>query len=223
MGLIKKIVTDEPTQPIECADQSSAAHIPTLDPIALRTHYLSLDQTGRRQILKALAATPEALEFFLNQALEEDQPLLLQLIFDSLMSLAQIDGQERSVVSAMLRLMREGDASRRGLAVRFLSAFPHVTAEIVPTLLRDPDVDIRLYALDVIQHLVHPDVPNWIVSVLESEEHPNVIASAIDRGLEAGCTELQPLFRSVSERFSHVPFVQFVVKLAHRRLGGLSQ
>lgn len=223
MGLIRKAESTVADCPQQVPAPAEAATIASLEPTALRNQYRALNHDDKRQLLKTLAAMPEALPFLVDQVLVEEHPLLQQSFFDSLVSLARIDGQANDVVGSVLRLLREGDASRRSLAVRFLSAFPEACAQIVPDLLQDPDVDTRLYALDIIQHLVHPQVPLWLANVLEQETHPNVIASAIDRSLEAGCTELQPLFDKVARRFSQVPFVQFSIRLAQQRLGGISQ
>ena len=222
MGLIKKVPLTEPVNSVD--EQPTAAHyqVNVQDIPGLRAHYAELGCEERRKFVKTLGESPEALPFLTELAQQETANLLQQAIFDSLLTQART-GNENAAISAVVELLREGNAMQRSLAVRLLSAFPEATAEVLPTLLQDRSADIRLYALDVIQHLVHPKVPSWLKLVMENETHPNVIASAIDRTLEAGCTELRPDLERVAARFSSTPLITFAIELAKTRLGGITQ
>lgn len=222
MGLIKKVSSYEPVHSVAEQPITAQPHVNGLDVPGLRAHYSDLEYEERRKFLKTLNQSPESLEFLTELVQKETSPLLQQATFDSLMTQAQF-GNESAVIPAVVELLRTGDAMQRSAAVRFLSAFPEPTGELVPDLLQDESADIRLYALDVIQHLVHPDVPSWLKLVMENESHPNVITSAIDRALEAGCTELQGSLEQVAERFSSTPLITFAVELAKSRLSGISQ
>lgn len=221
MGLIRK--TSE-TDGIIVAQPAASAEEPqfeSLKPEALSTQYEQQDLAGRRAMIKSLAKAPEALAFLVGQARVEHHPLLLQGLFDSVISLARNEALEEQAIHAVLDLLREGNASVRSHSVTFLSAFPKATGAVIPKLLQDENPDTRLYALDVIQHLVHPDVPLWLNDLLEREQHANVMASAIDRCLEAGCTELQSRADEIAERFSDTPFIRFALTFASKRLEGI--
>ena len=218
MGLIRNnLPADVVAEP---APQPDAA---ALEPTALAEHYRALDRDQRRQMVKTLAVAPHALDFVVEQARTEVDPLLSQTLFDCLIAIARLDGMEKAAVTAVLGLLRDGDAGVRSHAVGLLSAFPETTGAIMPDLLQDPSTDVRLYALDILQHLVHPGVPRWLNDVLDRECHPNVMASAIDRSLEIGSTGLATRIDDIAARFAGTPFIQFALTLAGQRLSGITQ
>lgn len=221
MGLMKKTTRSDEIVEAQPDDREEPMQFASFTEESLNDVYRVLDTESRRKMLKELASIPESLPFLIGKAKCETNPRLRQSLFDTLILIARHENLEQETVEAVLELLCDGDAEVRSHAVGFLSVFPRATGKVMPALLGDDNPDTRLYALDVLQHLVHPDVPVWLTGVLQSEQHPNVMASAIDRCIEAGCIDLSAMADDIAARFQGSPFIGFALSLATKRLEGI--
>jgi HEAT repeat protein len=85
-------------------------------------------------------------------------------------------------------------------------------------LLADADPDVRIFAVNVLESLCHPDVETWLIQVICRDDHVNVCATAVDLLGEVGSADaIQPL-EQLKSRFSDEPYIQFAADLALRRI-----
>ncbi len=173
----------------------------------------SLEPTERRWAARDLVSYPQAVDALLYQLdIETDNPVQ-QAIFDSLQ---QIGGE--SVVSGLLPLLRTEDAFVRNAAIEVLQSMPDGVAVHIVELLNDIDSDVRIFAIDILLQLAHPQTPDWLLSVLKDETHINVIATAVDRLAEVGTIEMLPELKSLITKFPDEPYLLFAIQTAIQRI-----
>jgi HEAT repeat protein len=86
------------------------------------------------------------------------------------------------------------------------------------SLLADPDSDLRIFAVNILESLRHPEVEQWLAQVIEQDPHVNVCATAVDLLGEVGsAAALEPL-RRLKQRFAAEPYIQFAADLAIKRV-----
>jgi HEAT repeat protein len=116
--------------------------------------------------------------------------------------------------------LRSDDAALRYEAIEALAKMPAAIAPIIRGLLCDPDPDARIFAVNIIESLHHPDVEAWLIQVIENDPHVNVCATAIDLLSEIGTeAALEPLER-LNIRFAHEPYIRFAADIALKRIRG---
>ncbi|WP_025322989.1 HEAT repeat domain-containing protein [Deferrisoma camini] len=146
----------------------------------------------------------------------EPEPSVREALFDALLA---IGGD--AVVEGLIPLLRGEDAGLRNGAVEVLGQLPEAVGPRMEVLLADPNPDVRLFGLDILRDLPHPEAPRWLMGVLEQDPHVNVVTVALDRLAEVGTPEMIPAVRAVKDRFPDEPFVAFAVDTAlDRILGG---
>jgi len=67
--------------------------------------------------------------------------------------------------------------------------------------LADPDPDVRIFAVNILESLRHAEVENWLIQVLSEDTHVNVCATAIDLCSEVGTAAAIPALELVKRRF----------------------
>ena len=175
----------------------------------------SSEPAERRWAARDLVSYPEAVDALLSHIdIETDNPVQ-QAIFDSLQ---HIGGA--SVISGLLPLLRTEDAFVRNAAIEVLQAMPEGVAVHIVELLNDIDSDVRIFAIDILQQLAHPQTPEWLLSVLKDETHINVIATAVDRLSEVGTTDMLPELKALKLRFPDEAYLQFAIQTAIDRIEG---
>jgi len=88
------------------------------------------------------------------------------------------------------------------------------------SLLNDPDPDVRIFAVNILESLCHPDVEQWLIDVIRDDAHINVCATAVDLLGEVGSEQALPALQSLKERFTDEPYIQFAADLAINRIIG---
>src|SRR5258708_33057352 len=68
-------------------------------------------------------------------------------------------------------------------------------------LLRDPDSDVRIFAVELTRKMPAEQATALLCRMLDREEHPNVCAAAVDVLAEIGSAEAGPGSRRVPPRF----------------------
>jgi HEAT repeat protein len=122
------------------------------------------------------------------------------------------------VLEGLLPFLRSENAALRNGVIEILQGMPEEIGEYIKDLLHDHDSDVRIFAIDILQTLAHPDSPNWLIDVILHDKHINVVATAIDRLTEIGTPEMLPAISAVKARFPGEPYIEFVVNLAVKRL-----
>ncbi len=173
----------------------------------------SANPVERRWAARDLVDYSEAVGVLLAALADEPEHSVREAVFDSLQ---QIGGEV--VVSGMIPLLRLEDAELRNNAIEVLQSMPEGVALHIIELLNDQDSDVRIFAVDILQVLAHPQTPEWLLSVLKDETHINVIATAVDRLAEVGTLEMLPELEAIKQRFPEEAYLAFAVDTAIRRI-----
>ena len=96
---------------------------------------------------------------------------------------------------------------------------PRTAAPLIEDLLVDPDSDVRIFAVNILQSLKSPTVPDLALKVISTDPHVNVCAAAVDVLAEVGRPEMAGALRNVAARFPDQPFLAFAVRTALKRMG----
>jgi HEAT repeat protein len=237
MGLVKRAQNQVEQTEFAPTQSTSACNEALLPFEELLGQVQDKDLSVKRSAIKSLAHYPESIVTLVSLLEENEHQLIRQAVFDSLRRIAlqslvisrleldnlmtQPHSLAEQIVKSVLELINHRDAQLRNQVICFLSEFPQLIAPYIPYLLNDKKADTRLYTLDILRQLIHPDIPNWIRQCLEKEQDINVLTSAIDRAAECGCIELVDDIEMLATRYKLNPMVSFAAAIAVDRLGGV--
>lgn len=188
----------------------------------------ALKKTGADDILKGLAdpdpdqrwaAAREAVGFVgggaaLAMALPtENDPRVREAMFTAL---ARIGTPEAA--AAAISLLRSDDANLRTGALDALRLMVSQMHDLLPNLLKDQDVDVRILSCELARSLPSAEATSLMCGVLDNETETNVCAAAVDVLAEVGGTEALPSLRACEVKFSDTPFLGFAIKAVVDRL-----
>ena len=171
------------------------------------------DAEQRRWAARDLAPHPEASAALGRQLLKEADSSVRQSLFTSL---ATHGGS--SAVEALLPLLRSEDAELRNGAIEVLASLPEAVAPRVGALLKDADPDVRIFTVNLLGELRHPQVRQWLLAALQQDAEVNVVAAAIEVLAEVGQPEDLPALTAVQKRFGGDAFIGFAAEMAAERV-----
>jgi HEAT repeat protein len=131
-------------------------------------------------------------------------------------SLARIG--TRDSVAGMLPLLRSNDAALRSGALDALGSSLIATHELLPQLLSDPDVDVRILSCELARNLSSEEASRILCALLAGEAEVNVCAAAVEVLAEVGNQTALPALAQCARRFPQIPFLTFAIKLATDRI-----
>lgn len=181
----------------------------------IRNELLSDDASSRRWAARDIVNCPGATHMLLDQLNNEEEPSVRQVILSSLTQLG-----DPEAVEGLVNCLRSEDASLRNEAIEAMKQLPEEVAPIMATLLNDPDPDVRIFAVNILESLCHDDVEQWLVSVIRDDEHVNVCATAVDLLGEVGSEISIEALTGLKDRFTEEPYIQFAADLAMKRISG---
>jgi HEAT repeat protein len=201
MGLVKGKTTTEPGEPKRTSCEG------------LKAGLSDSNATIRRHSAQEIFHCPDAVDaLFVQLKLEKDVAVREAI----LVSMGQINNSE--VVDALIGCLRSDDAALRNEAIETLKQLTFDMSPALKSLLADPDPDLRIFAVNILESRRNPDLESWLIEVIELEEHVNVCATAIDLLCEVGTeASLEPILR-LKARFASQPFIQFAADLALKRI-----
>ncbi|MGS0757735.1 HEAT repeat domain-containing protein, partial [Roseateles sp. GG27B] len=82
----------------------------------------------------------------------------------------------------------------------------------------DADSDVRIFAVNVLESLRHPDVESWLIDVIQRDPHVNVCATAVDLLSEVGTSAAVGALDALKVRFPDEPYIKFAANLALRSI-----
>lgn len=170
----------------------------------------------RRWAARDMANLPETVGALAQRLNEEREPRVREAIFTAL---ASIGGA--AAVDAVLPLLRSDEAPLRNGAIEVLGRLADETATRVDALLKDPDADVRIFAVNLLCELQHPRVVTWLLQVLREEREVNVVAAAIEVLTEVGEPAHAVPLREATQRFADDPFISFAADIAAMRIEAL--
>ncbi len=121
-------------------------------------------------------------------------------------------------VAGLVQCMRSEDAALRNEAIEAMKLLPDAVAPIMRDLLADPDSDLRIFAVNILESLKHPDVELWLREVIERDPHINVCATAVDLLGEVGSEAALVSLQQLKARFAGQTYIQFAADLAIKRI-----
>lgn len=172
------------------------------------------DPHTRRRAVRALDQYPDSVENLCDLLAEETTLSVLEATFHTLSCINTTD-----VVHHLIPLLHSDSAHVRNGVITTLQNMPNITAEYIDRLLRDEDPDIRIFALNILQSMPHPDVPQWALRVAVEDEHINVVGSALECLMDTGTPDMIPTLHKLAERFTEDPFIGFVIDETIQRIG----
>jgi HEAT repeat protein len=191
-------------------DTSRAQHSPSVDVLRALSNG---NQEERWAAARAAADVPGATDALEAALRAEGDPRVREAMFTSL---ARI-GTPASI-DALMRFLRVDDASLRTGALDALRMLHDVVREQLPSLMNDPDSDVRVLSCEVVRGFPSSEATRLLCDLLSREKEPNVCAAAIDVLAEVGTAAALPVLAECETRFRGTPFLTFAVKIATARI-----
>jgi HEAT repeat protein len=125
---------------------------------------------------------------------------------------------DREAVDGLVECLRSEDASLRNEAIEAMKLLPAEVAPIMGRLLADPDPDVRIFAVNILESLRHGLVEEWLREVIERDPHVNVCATAVDLLGEVGTPDSRQALEKLKARFPDEPYIRFAADIALKRI-----
>jgi HEAT repeat protein len=199
-------ISETPISQTRGGERSDAAsdHLDALRSPDAEARWIAARALGGRDY--AVAALAGALE-------TEDVPRVREAIMTALLR----TGDDASV-EALLPCMRSQNAGVRAAAIEVLQALPDRIPKFLPSLLSDPDIDVRILATELTRNLPAAEATRLLCGLLQKEQHPNVCGAAIEILAEVGTGDALGVLKTCGERFAAAPFLPFAVSTAIARI-----
>ncbi|MBK9441040.1 MAG: HEAT repeat domain-containing protein [Comamonadaceae bacterium] len=201
-------VKHKDTEMVEQEDRKLARECPDL--------LLSLtdaNATTRRWAARDLVNCPGAAAALVVQLKLELELSVREVILTTLTRLG-----DATAVAGLVDCLRSEDAALRNEAIEAMKQLPDEVAPIMHGLLTDADPDVRIFSVNVLESLRHPDVELWLMEVITQDAHVNVCATAVDLLSEVGTAAAVAPLQQLKARFKDEPYMQFAADLALRRI-----
>ena len=204
MALVKThvaqpVAEDERTQPRDCTN--------------LENELDNSNPTTRRWAARDLADCPQASAALVNRLQREEDVSVREVILSTLTSLG-----DQVAVTGLVACIRSESPALRNEAIEAMKQLPDKVAPMMLGLLADANPDVRIFAVNILESLRHPEVESWLISVVDNDPHLNVCATAVDLLGEVGSfAAREPLLR-LKARFADEPYIQFATDLALKRI-----
>jgi HEAT repeat protein len=171
------------------------------------------DAEQRRWAARDLAAHPQAAAALGEQLLREPRADVRETL------LTTLSGQPgEAAAAALLPLLRSEDAALRNGAIEALAGMPQAVGPRISGLLHDADADVRIFTVNLLGELRHPQVLAWLLQVLAHEAQVNVVAAAVEVLAEVAGPEHAPALLAARARFADDDFIGFAVDMAIERI-----
>lgn len=171
--------------------------------------------TARRWAARDLINCPEDAMAMVERLKIEPENSVREVILTTLTCLG-----DQAAVNGLVECLRSEDASLRNETIEAMKQLPDEVAPIMQGLLSDRDSDVRIFAVNILESLRHPDVERWLIEVIEHDPHVNVCATALDLlGEIATQAAGLPLVR-LKARFKDEPYIQFAADIALKGILG---
>lgn len=169
--------------------------------------------TTRRWAARDLVNCPNAAAALVEQLKLESDLSVREVILTTLTRLG-----DATAVAGLVDCLRSEDAALRNEAIEAMKQLPDEVAPIMHGLLTDADPDVRIFTVNVLESLRHPDVESWLIDVITQDAHINVCATAVDLLSEVGTAAALAPLQQLKARFVDEPYMQFAAELALRRI-----
>ena len=169
--------------------------------------------SGRRQAAREIAHFPDCAARLVSRLQREQDDAVREVILGALVRM-----NDPIALSGLVDCLRSEDAALRN---EVIERFAQMGREVDPTLqslFKDPDPDLRIFAVNILASSRHPDVESWLIEVIEQDTHLNVCAAAADLLCEAGTEAAIDALVRLKARFASEAYIQFAADLALKRI-----
>jgi len=173
----------------------------------------SANPDERRAAARAAADSPGSAAALAAALAQETDPRVREAMFTSLACAGTRDN-----VAQILPMLRSNDAALRMGALDALCSSETCARQALPLLLGDTDSDVRILSCELARCLPSEEASRILCALLAHEPEVNVCAAAIEVLAEVGNAEALRTLAQCAQRFSHVPFLGFAIKLAIARI-----
>lgn len=174
----------------------------------------SADPSLRQAAARSLAGFERAAAPLCDRFIVEDNPQTREALAVAIMRTGG-----RIAVEKLLPLLSSESTALRNHVIEILQALPADVAPHMEELLDNPDSDVRIFAVNILEALRHPKVEDWLIAVISTDTHANVVGTALDLLVEVGTKSSIPSLMRVRERFAGEPYLQFAASNAIQRIG----
>lgn len=204
MALIKT----QTAQPVAADERKQGRDCP-----ALIAELENANPTARRWAARDLGDCRDASGALVSRLQREDDISVREVILTTLTSLG-----DEVAVAGLVSCLRSESAALRNEAIEAMKQLPDEVAPIMRGLLADPSTDVRIFAVNILESLRHPEVEHWLIEVIDQDAQLNVCATAVDLLGEVGSIAArEPLLR-LKARYAEEPYIQFATDLALKRI-----
>ena len=183
------------------------------DPAAVLTALASGSEDERWAAARAAPEVPNGIQALGAALLREPSARVREAILTALVRAGTGES-----VELVLPLLRADDAQLRTGALDALRAMKSAVWPYVPTLLNDPDPDVRVLACELARNLPGEEAARLLCGLLDAETEPNVCASAVEVLAEVGGAEALPVLVRCAERFRGTAFLEFSIRITADRI-----
>ncbi|MEI6387303.1 MAG: HEAT repeat domain-containing protein [Spirochaetota bacterium] len=169
--------------------------------------------TARRWAARDLLSCPEALPALVARLRNEVDISVREVILTSIISLG-----DPASMAGLVECLRSEDPCLRNEAIEAMKQLPDEVAPIMGSLLSDPDPDLRIFSINILESLRHSQVETWLVEVIEKDPVVNVCGTAVDLLAEVGSSFSIGALERLRDRFPEEPYIQFAANLALKRI-----
>jgi HEAT repeat protein len=167
----------------------------------------------RRWAARDLLECPDSVPSLVARLEQEPDASVREVMLTTLTRLGN-----REAVAGLVRCMRSEDVALRNEAIGVMKQLPDAVAPIMKSLLADADSDVRIFAVNILESLRHPEVESWLCEVIERDAHINVCATAVDLLGEVGSRDALDVLKRLKLRFAGRAYIQFAADLAIKRI-----
>lgn len=185
------------------------------DCVSLERELENPNPTARRWAARDLTDCPEASAALVNRLEREEDVSVREVILTTLTSLG-----DEVAVAGLVDCLRSESVSLRNEAIEAMKQLPEEVALIMRGLLDDASPDVRIFAVNILETLRHPEVESWLIDVIERDPHLNVCATAVDLLGEVGSAAAREPLKRLKARYADEPYIQFATDLALKRING---
>jgi len=204
MGLVKP-------KSVPMARRGKTAPAPEIDQILAALE--GADAGGRRQAARQIAGCPDAAKALMSRLKREEEVAVREVILNTLVRLKDI-----SIVDGLAECLRSEDAALRNETIESFKQLGHEVDPILESMLADPDPDVRIFVVNILESQRHSEAESWLIKVIEEDSHVNVCATAVDLLCEVGTEASSDALLRLKARFASEPYIQFAADLALKRI-----
>lgn len=204
MALIKQATSDQAR-----ADSRSAER----DCPNLCRQLLASNPEVRRWAARDLVDCPDCSEELVSALQTEKDASVREVMLTSITRIG--DG---IAVNGLVACLRSEEADLRNEAIEAMKQLPEAVAPIMLGLLMDEDSDVRIFAVNILESLRHPQVEAWLLQVIDVDDHVNVCGTAVDLLGEVGGSASLASLQRLKTRFTEEPYIQYAADLAIKRI-----